>query len=156
MALTNAGRGALLSAIDFSSDFSSAMTNGQLVTSSTTKTNPNINGQAGLFPLEADIVLIANTFTPTATGSIQALLLPSDDGTNYETPYVANGTQLTPISALLGQATTYAITYATGTLFRIRVGWFSGSPFKIAIFNNTGVSVTLTAVKIYPFGDAAA
>jgi len=116
--------------------------------------NVNLGSSTDAWPSEADLWLVISSFAPTAAGNLQAVVTPSDDGSNYEPIFLpAGSTQLQPFTSdLFSQFPVPANTYAANDIIRISLAWHSAPKFKIGLFNNTGVALALTSASIYVRG----
>lgn len=152
MAFQTWGYGALQAAISLGTVFNSMGTTTPIT--SAAFTNPLLTpGATGSYPTYADLVL---TFTSVTTGStqpnFQAVIIPADDGTNYESAAVVNS-QLYPVAG----GAIAQLPAGTGiTIIRVPfLTFWPATNLKLAAFNNSGVALPATVTaNLYPYAGA--
>lgn len=157
MASTPLGLGALQTGINLGAIFESIAT-GTLITSAAFAPAALSGSAGGSFPDMCDLWLVMGAAMTLGTGApfIQAALLPSNDGTNYEIAGVSNS-QLFPYA---GGVTTPLIpsqVYASGNVIRVPGIVFTSAPFAKLIANWQGGATLPASVTaaLYPSGYSA-
>ncbi len=154
MAATGIGQGGLQTGISLSGFTSIA--NGATA-ASTAFTIPYVTDATAALCDMANLQITASSFTPTGNPvNIQGVFITEDDGANYD-PYFVSNAQLFPAdeSFFLIQLQAVAQTFVKMKGILLPSVIAAGTNIQLVLFNNSGVSLTISNVTLYPYGSMA-